>query len=105
MAFADMNEEGALAAATESKKFAVHDSFEAIAIKVDIAEEASVDNMVQITLSEFGRIDYSVNCAGVYPTIHMFPVFGMTDAVLFPDLQSLFRGVAEHRRRHVLSYP
>ena len=65
MAFADMNEEGALAAATASKKFALHNSFEAIAIKVDITDEASVDNMVQITLNEFGRIDYSVNCAGV----------------------------------------
>lgn len=65
MAFADMNEEGALAAATESKKFALYNSFEAIAIKVDITDEASVDNMVQITLNEFGRIDYSVNCAGV----------------------------------------
>ena len=81
-----MNEEGALAAATESRKFAVHDSFEAIAIKVDITEEASVDNIVQISLNGFGRIDDSVNCAGVYPTIHMFPTFGMTNAMLLPDL-------------------
>lgn len=65
VAFADMNEEGALAAAEESKKFAVHDSFKAIAVKVDITDEASVDNMVQTTLDKFGRIDYSVNSAGI----------------------------------------
>ena len=72
MAFADMNEEGALAAATESKKFAVHDCFKAVAIKVDITDEASVDNMVQTTVKEFGRIDYSVNSAGVHPPLHIF---------------------------------
>ena len=65
MAFADLNEEGALAAAKESYNFAAHGSYKAMAIKVDIADEASVNNMVQDTLKEFGRIDYNVNSAGV----------------------------------------
>ena len=66
MVFADINEEGALAAAEESKKFAKDASFKAIAVKVDITDEGSVDNMVQNALQEFGRIDYSVNSAGVH---------------------------------------
>ena len=72
MAFADINEEGALAAAEESKKFAENASFKAIAVKVDITNEVSVDNMVQTALKEFGRIDYSVNSAGVCDLPHMF---------------------------------
>ena len=95
MAFADMNEEGALAAAKESKKFAVHGSFKAIAVKVDITDEASVDNMVQTTLKEFGRIDYSVNSAGVENPLRSFPVFGMTNAGLLPGRQRLCRVVTE----------
>lgn len=65
--FADINEDGARTAAEESKKFAKEASFKAIAVRVDVRDEASVDNMVQIAVKEFGRIDYSVNSAGVYP--------------------------------------
>ena len=72
VAFADINEEGALAAAEESKKFAENASFKAIAVKVDITDEASVDEMVQTALKEFGRIDYSVNSAGVCDLPHIF---------------------------------
>ena len=43
----------------------MHGSYEAIAIKVDIVDEASVHNKVQTILDEFGRIDYSVHSAGV----------------------------------------
>lgn len=71
MAFADIHEEGALAAAEESKKFAENASFKAIAVKVDITNEASVDGMVQTALKEFCRIDYSVNSAGVCDLLHM----------------------------------
>ena len=66
------NEEGALAAAEESKKFTENASFKATAVKVDITDEASVDEMVQTALKEFGRIDYSVNSAGVCDLPHMF---------------------------------
>ena len=65
MVLADINEEGAQAAAKEGSKLATHPSFKAIAVKVDITDEASVDNMVAVVLKEFGRIDYSVNSAGV----------------------------------------
>ena len=78
VAFADINEEGALAAAEHSKDFAENANFKAIAVTVDITDEASVDNMVQTALKEFGRIDYSVNSAGVCLPLHMFPFLSMT---------------------------
>ena len=65
MVLADINEEGAQAAAAESSSLATHPSFRATAVKVNITDEASVDNMVSITLKAFGRIDYNVNSAGV----------------------------------------
>ena len=71
MVLADINEKGALAAAEEGSKLATHPSFRAIAVKVDITDEASVDNMVAAVLKEFGRIDYNVNSAGVCHLSHM----------------------------------
>ena len=65
MIFADLNQEGASAAAEHTKKVAQHTSYKAVAIKVDITDESSVDNMVQIALKECGRIDYCINSAGV----------------------------------------
>lgn len=104
MAFADINKEGALAAAEESKKLAKDASFKAIAVKVDITDEASVDNMVQTALKEFGRIDYSVNSAGVCRPSHMFPVLSMTDDWVLPDGQPLWRHDTKHQSRRILPY-
>jgi NAD(P)-dependent dehydrogenase (short-subunit alcohol dehydrogenase family) len=40
-----------------------------VAVKVDVSDEASVQSMVDATVKEFGRIDYSINSAGVrFPT-------------------------------------
>ena len=63
--FADIEETGAQAAVEESKKFAKHAEYRALAVKVDITEETSVNSMVETTVKEFGRIDYFVNSAGV----------------------------------------
>lgn len=62
---ADINQEDAQAAAEECRNLATHPSFRATAVKVNITDEASVDNLVAAALKEFGRIDYSVNSAGV----------------------------------------
>ena len=70
---ADINEEGAQVAAEESRNLAAHPSFRATAVKVNITEEASVNNMVSLALKEFGRIDYSVNSAGVRHPPHHNP--------------------------------
>ena len=37
-----------------------------LAIKVDISQKADVEEMVQRTVSQFGRIDILVNCAGIW---------------------------------------
>ncbi|KAJ2978635.1 hypothetical protein NUW58_g7436 [Xylaria curta] len=63
--FADINEQGAEEAAEESRKYATATNFRAIAVKVDVTDEASVQNMVDTAIREFGRIDYSVNSAGM----------------------------------------
>ena len=60
-----MNEKGAHDAAEESKKYATNTSFRPLVVKVDITDELEVQNMVDTTIREFGRIDYSVNSAGV----------------------------------------
>lgn len=63
--FADINEQGAQEAAEESKTYATNSEFRPFAIQVNIADEDSVQNMVDTTISEFGRIDYSINSAGI----------------------------------------
>ncbi|XXH05556.1 hypothetical protein Hte_011988 [Hypoxylon texense] len=65
IAFADINEEGAHEAAQESRKYAKHASYKSLAIKVNIVDEESVQTMVDTTVKEFGRIDFSVNSAGM----------------------------------------
>lgn len=65
IAFADLNKQGAQEAAEESKTYARHAEFKALAIKVDVADETSVQSMVDLVVKEFGRIDYAVNSAGV----------------------------------------
>lgn len=63
--FADLNEEGAKQAAAESKKYAKHAEYRAIAVRLDITDEESVKSLVATTVKEFGRIDYAVNSAGI----------------------------------------
>ena len=79
MVLADINEEGAQAAAQESSALATHPSFRAIVVKVDITDEANVNNMVATALKEFGRIDYNVNSAGVRHFPHKIHILKMTD--------------------------
>lgn len=66
--FADIDYEGARAVAEESKAYSKRTDYLPLAVKVDITSEDSVQNMVDTTVNTFGRIDYSVNSAGV--TIH-----------------------------------
>ena len=63
--FADIDEKGAHDSAEKSSKFATNPEYSAIAIRVDVTDPTSVQAMVDTTVREFGRIDYSVNSAGV----------------------------------------
>ncbi len=38
----------------------------ALAIKADVSRKAEIENMVQLTVQQFGKIDILVNCAGVW---------------------------------------
>lgn len=69
---ADLNEEGAKQVVEESKRYAKHTGYRAIAVKLDISDEESVKSLVATTVKEFGRIDYAVNSAGV-GTIFILP--------------------------------
>ncbi|ROV87888.1 hypothetical protein VMCG_10296 [Cytospora schulzeri] len=63
--FADINDQAAEEAAEESRKYAKNSEYRAIVVKVDISDEGSVQSMVEMTVKEFGRIDYAVNSAGI----------------------------------------
>ena len=65
VAFADRDLEAAEKAAQESASVAKHPNYRAISVRVDVTHETDVQNMVQTTCKEFGRIDYAVNSAGV----------------------------------------
>lgn len=65
VAFADIDLPTAMAAADESRAKATNPAYRPIAVQVDVSSEESVHRMVDIVREEFGRIDYSVNSAGV----------------------------------------
>ena len=67
VAFADLDESAALSAAEESVQIATNPNYRQICIKVDVSDLASVEGMVDEAVKSFGRIDYSVNSAGVWP--------------------------------------
>ncbi|KAF1962120.1 NAD(P)-binding protein [Byssothecium circinans] len=58
-------EEAANLAAEESRSVATNKEYRPFAILVDVSDAASVQEMVNKTVGEFGRIDYSVNAAGI----------------------------------------
>ncbi len=46
---------------------------QALAITTDVADEASIKEMVQLTEDEFGRVDVLINNAGIFSTLEMRP--------------------------------
>lgn len=69
VAFADIDLDAAMAAMAESKAVAKNPSYDAISIAVNVTSQESVRQMVEQTVSRFGRIDYCVNSAGVSSTL------------------------------------
>jgi NAD(P)-dependent dehydrogenase (short-subunit alcohol dehydrogenase family) len=63
--FADIDDEAAKKVADESASYAKHAEYRALAIKVDMTDSQSVQDLVTTAVKEFGRIDYAVNSAGV----------------------------------------
>nr|POE47292.1 3-oxoacyl-[acyl-carrier-protein] reductase fabg [Quercus suber] len=63
--FADINFDAVGDAVEESKAIATALEHQALAIEVDVTSRQAVRSMITRTISNFGRIDYAVNCAGV----------------------------------------
>ncbi|KAK1147599.1 hypothetical protein N8T08_000941 [Aspergillus melleus] len=57
--------EPADAVVEESRRFATHANLRAISVQTDVANESSVDTLVESAVKEFGRIDYCVHSAGM----------------------------------------
>jgi NAD(P)-dependent dehydrogenase (short-subunit alcohol dehydrogenase family) len=66
---AERNEKTAAAVATEI----LSSDGQALAITTDVADEASIKEMVQLVEDEFGRIDVLINNAGIFSTLQMRP--------------------------------
>lgn len=58
---ADFNEEGLNGVVSDFKG----QGFEAFGIRVNVANEADIQNMVEATIAHYGHVDILVNCAGV----------------------------------------
>ncbi|ORX95040.1 oxidoreductase [Clohesyomyces aquaticus] len=63
--YADVDLEEAESAAKESEAWATNGDYRAVSVFVDVSDAESVQNMVDRAIQEFGRIDYSVNAAGI----------------------------------------
>ena len=65
IAFADINHQKAKEVAEQSKSLAINPEYRALAVAVDVTSSLSVQRLVELVIKDFGRIDYSVNAAGV----------------------------------------
>ena len=46
---------------------------QALAVTTDVADEASIKEMVELVEDEYGRIDVLINNAGIFSTLEMRP--------------------------------
>lgn len=65
--------------AEESRKYAKHAKYRALAVKVDVTDTESVQSLIATTVKEFGRIDYAVNSAGVKSYLYALLSRGRVD--------------------------
>ncbi len=66
---AEINEKKASAVSEEIMK----DGGEALAVTTDVADPASIKEMVEVVENEYGRIDVLINNAGIFSTLEMRP--------------------------------
>jgi len=66
---AERNEEKAAAVSAEIMKAGGN----ALAVETDVADEASVKEMVEVVDDEYGRVDVLINNAGIFSTLEMRP--------------------------------
>jgi 3-oxoacyl-[acyl-carrier protein] reductase len=66
---AELNEQKAAAVSEEIMKA----GGEAFAVTTDVADDASIKEMVEVVEDEYGRIDVLINNAGIFSTLEMRP--------------------------------
>jgi 3-oxoacyl-[acyl-carrier protein] reductase len=66
---AELNETKAAAVAGEIMKA----EGQALAVTIDVADEASIAEMIEVVENEYGRIDVLINNAGIFSTLEMRP--------------------------------
>jgi 3-oxoacyl-[acyl-carrier protein] reductase len=66
---AELNESKAAAVAAEILKA----NGQALAVTTDVADEASIMEMIEVVEDEYGRIDVLINNAGIFSTLEMRP--------------------------------
>jgi NAD(P)-dependent dehydrogenase (short-subunit alcohol dehydrogenase family) len=66
---AEINEKSAADVSAEIMKA----GGEALAVTTDVADEASIKEMIEIVEDEYGRIDILINNAGIFSTLEMRP--------------------------------
>ena len=66
---AELNEKKAAAVSEEIMKA----GGQALAVTTDVADEASIKEMVELVEGEYGRIDVLINNAGIFSTLEMRP--------------------------------
>jgi NAD(P)-dependent dehydrogenase (short-subunit alcohol dehydrogenase family) len=77
-AFALAGSRAVIAEINEAKAAAVSEEImraggEALAVTTDVAEEASIKEMVEIVTDRYGRVDVLINNAGIFSTLEMRP--------------------------------
>ena len=70
IAFADLNHQSAQEAAKQVERLARNSECRAIAIATDVMDEASAQAVVEKTVKDSGRTDYSVNNVEVRQLYH-----------------------------------
>ncbi|MGC1693991.1 MAG: SDR family NAD(P)-dependent oxidoreductase, partial [Pseudolabrys sp.] len=66
---AELNESKAAAVAAEILKA----DGQALAVTTDVADEASIKEMIEVVEDEYGRIDVLINNASIFSTLEMRP--------------------------------
>ena len=77
-AFAKAGARAVIAELNESKAAAVAEEIlkadgQALAVTTDVADEASIKEMIEVVEDEYGRIDVLINNAGIFSTLEMRP--------------------------------
>jgi 3-oxoacyl-[acyl-carrier protein] reductase len=66
---AELNEKKAAAVSEEIMR----DGGKALAVTTDVADEASIKEMIEVVEDEYGRVDVLINNAGIFSTLEMRP--------------------------------